>query len=72
MARAGWLSDLMEGQSAHREWVQEKEAGVWVAAQAINRGLLVNGDPLPGAAVPNLTRSSRCEAGADRACAVAS
>ncbi len=37
MARAGWLSDLMEGQSALREWVQEKEAAAWFAAQSMNR-----------------------------------
>lgn len=36
VARTGWLSDLMEGQSTHREWVQEKEEADWVAAQAMN------------------------------------
>jgi hypothetical protein len=35
VARAGWLSDLMEGESAHREWVQEEEPGVWLAGEAM-------------------------------------
>lgn len=73
MARAWWLSDLMEGQSAHREWVQEKEETVGVP-QAMNGGLLMRRRECSFRPEQQayLMRNSQCEAGADRVCAVAS